>query len=121
MKPKRDNKGKFLATRAAYIDSKGYPCICAGPLRMIRIHRIIAAAMLGRPLKPDEDVHHRDGNKLNFAPENLRVMGHKEHGCVSAKQHHYVKTNDIELKSEWDEWFDAERRGGQLPSRELRD
>jgi hypothetical protein len=35
-------------------------------------------------------------------------LGHKEHGCVSAKQHHYVKTHDIHLKNEWDEFFEGE-------------
>lgn len=68
--------------------------------------------MLGRPLKKDEDVHHEDTNKLNFAPSNLKVLGHVEHGCVSAKQHYYLKENDIELRSEWDEWFEEESGGG---------
>jgi hypothetical protein len=108
-KRKRDKKGRFVATSVCYIDDKGYPRISAGPLRGIRLHRVIAAAMLGRPLKKDEDVHHDDTDKLNFSPDNLKVMGHAQHGCVSAKQHHFLKQKDIELKSEWDEWFDQER------------
>ena len=90
------------------IDSKGYLKITAGPMRGVRLHRLIAAAKLGRPLTKDEDVHHDDGNKLNVSPENLIVKGHKEHGAVSAKQHWYLEQRDIHLKSEWDAFFEAE-------------
>jgi hypothetical protein len=31
------------------------------------------------------------------------------HGAVSARQHHYLKTHDIKMKSEWDEWFESEK------------
>lgn len=121
MKRQRDKQGRWVTKSFCYIDDKGYPRIGAGPLRGVRLHRIIAAAKLGRPLKPDEDVHHLDGCRLNCAPDNLKVLGHKEHGCVSAKQHHYVKERDIKMKSEWDEFFEQERSGGGqiLPSREL--
>lgn len=37
-------------------------------------HRVNAAALIGRPLKPGEVVHHLDGNKDNNAPHNLIVM-----------------------------------------------
>ena len=101
MRPKRDKKsGRFIATTCAYIDDRGYPRMSSGPLRGIRIHRILAEAKLGRTLKKDEDVHHLDGDKLNFAPENIQVLGHREHGCVSAKQHWYVKTNNIKMETE---------------------
>lgn len=103
---KREVDGKFAVTSVCYIDEQGYPRISAGPLRGQRLHRIIAEAMLGRKLNKDEDVHHRDGNKLNFSPDNLQVLGHREHGCVSASQHHYIKTHDIHLKKDWDEYFD---------------
>jgi hypothetical protein len=101
----RDKDGRFAVKCFCYIDDKGYPRIGSGPMRGQRLHRIVAAAMKGRPLTEDEDVHHKDGNKLNFAPENLKVLGHKEHGCVSAKQHHYLNGIDVSLKSEWDEHF----------------
>lgn len=37
-------------------------------------HRVIAEQMLGRKLKPDEVVHHIDGNKRNNEPSNLKVF-----------------------------------------------
>ncbi|MBU6232167.1 HNH endonuclease [Patescibacteria group bacterium] len=114
MPRKRDTKtGKFKLHAGAYIDSKGYICICAGPQRGIRLHRLIAEAKLGRPLAKDEDCHHADGNKLNNAPKNIHVTGHKEHGCVSAKQHHVLNGLDIHLKEEWEEYFDEANGGGQ--------
>lgn len=92
MKPKRDRKtGRFKAVLGTTITKKGYVRITAGPQRHMYIHRLLAAFKLGRPLKKDEDVHHRNGNKLDFSFDNLQVLGHREHGCVSAKQHFYLK------------------------------
>lgn len=42
-------------------------------------HRLVAEKMLGRPLKPGEIVHHKDGDKRNNKPENLQVMTQSEH------------------------------------------
>jgi endogenous inhibitor of DNA gyrase (YacG/DUF329 family) len=38
------------------------------------LHRQVAAETLGRALKPEEIVHHIDGNKWNNAPDNLEVL-----------------------------------------------
>lgn len=109
-KTKRDKKtGRYKATQGTTITAKGYIRITAGPQRNIYLHRLVAAFKMGRPLKKDEDVHHRNGNKLDFSFDNLHVMGHQEHGCVSVKQHFYLEQKDIHLKSEWDQWFDSEK------------
>lgn len=108
MTKKRDIRGRFAVTSFSYIDDQGYPRIGTGRLRGMRIHRIVAEAMLGRPLRKDEDVHHINGDKLNFSPENLKVMGHREHGCVSAKQHHYLEERNIQLKHDWDKFMEQE-------------
>jgi hypothetical protein len=42
-------------------------------------HRAVAEAMLGRPLRPGEIVHHKDGDRLNNAPENLEVITQGAH------------------------------------------
>ena len=49
-------------------------------------HRAVAEALVGRPLKADEHVHHRDGNKHNNAPHNLVVLTRREHLALHAKQ-----------------------------------
>lgn len=87
------------------IDSKGYLAITAGPHRGKRVHTLVAEAMLGRKLRPDEQVHHRDQDKLNCDWRNLEVLGRREHGAVSARQAWYFREHDIRAKKEWDEFF----------------
>lgn len=63
------------------ITKHGYVLIRVGkehPLADIRgyayEHRVIAAQKLGRALKPDEIVHHQDGNTQNNNPDNLKIV-----------------------------------------------
>jgi hypothetical protein len=86
----RGEDGKFVTaegeTFGTYVDEKGYPRISAGKYRGVRVHTLVAQAMLGRELYKHEDVHHKDGDKLNPHWTNLEVVDHRTHGFVSSKQ-----------------------------------
>lgn len=47
--------------------------------KKVRAHRWIMEQHLGRKLLDDEQVHHKDGNPLNNALENLEVLSTREH------------------------------------------
>ncbi|MCX6924981.1 MAG: HNH endonuclease signature motif containing protein [Verrucomicrobia bacterium] len=47
------------------------------------MHRLVMEHMLARPLLPDEDVHHLDGDRQNNQPENLQLLTHGEHASRS--------------------------------------
>lgn len=106
-------KKKLRFDGAGYhITKKGYPRFnMCGKFKGAYVHRHVAAKMMKRPLEKDEDVHHKDGNKLNFKRSNLQVMGHREHGCVSAKQRWYLKEHDIKLEEEFYGYFEAGENG----------
>lgn len=46
---------------------------------LVMEHRLVMEKELGRYLKPDELVHHIDGDKLNNTIENLQVVTRSEH------------------------------------------
>lgn len=62
-----------------------------GPQRNKFVHILVAEAMLRRPLRKDEHVHHKDGNTKNPAWGNLLILGEAVHGAVSNRQYHYLK------------------------------
>lgn len=62
------------------IDKDGYILILspqhsnANSHGYVREHRLVMEQQLGRPLLPNEVVHHKDENKQNNAPENLQIF-----------------------------------------------
>ena len=69
------NKGRG----AGYIDKRGYRWIRRTDGKDVREHRQVMEDSLGRALEPWEIVHHKDGNRLNNALENLEVMTYDAH------------------------------------------
>jgi len=49
-------------------------------------HILVAEEMIGRPLKPDEVVHHINGIKSDNRPENLMVMTDHDHRSYHIKE-----------------------------------
>lgn len=71
------------------------------------MHRVVAAAMIGRDLKKDEEVHHRDEDRRNFHFSNLMILGEYDHGFVSARQAYFMKhIREVADKREWDTFMD---------------
>jgi len=88
------------------VDSKGYLVIKAGPHRDVRVATLVLEAKLGRKLKPDEDCHHINGDKLDLGDcgSNLEALGKAVHGAVSNKQRMFLKLRDEQEKKAWDEY-----------------
>jgi hypothetical protein len=63
------------------------------------------AKHLRRQLRKDEDIHHRDHNKLNFNLSNLELLDHTKHGWVSAKQHWFMKNRLASLEALWEQEY----------------
>ena len=56
--------------------------------KVISYPRFLMAEKLGRPLNPDEQVHHIDGNPLNNDFSNLEVLSSTEHARLHGTKYH---------------------------------
>ena len=76
---------------------KGHPL--AGSYNIVMVHRAVASGMVGRWLRPDELVHHINGDITDNRPENLRVTDSKNHAglhrcplvCAICGRPHHAK------------------------------
>lgn len=67
------------------ISAKGRRLYILGRGRVFE-HRLVAEQMLGRPLSPNEQVHHIDGDRLNNSPENLLILINSDHQKLHNKK-----------------------------------
>ncbi len=80
-----DTLGRRRHKREAFINSKGYMLIyrpshpCAMYHGYVYEHRLVVEEKIGRFLKIDEEVHHKDDDRLNNHPDNLEIVSEKDH------------------------------------------
>lgn len=71
--------GKAKGTR---ITSSGYVEYTTGPHKGRSVHDVFMEQKIGRPLQPNEVVHHDDEDRQNNAEENLFLMTRSEHAAL---------------------------------------
>jgi hypothetical protein len=55
--------------------------------RLWFVHRYVMELALARPLRHEEVVHHRDGNRHNNALDNLALLSHAAHNNLHNRKH----------------------------------
>jgi hypothetical protein len=65
----------------------GYVEYTRGPHKGRSVHVVTMESIIGRPLMPNEVVHHIDGDKHNNDPENLQLMTRSAHTRLHRQEH----------------------------------
>lgn len=73
LKLQHRSKGEGCISKQGYKIITKYDHPNANKYGRILEHQFVMASMLGRPLRKGENVHHKNGNRLDNRPENLEL------------------------------------------------
>lgn len=76
---KRITSEGYVAVRVAVDHPHGWGPSGLKNFRYAYEHHVVMMEVIGRPLNPDEIVHHRDGNRTNNVISNLELLTRSDH------------------------------------------
>lgn len=63
--------------------------------RTLLEHRIVVERAIGRPLRTDEHVHHKNGDRFDNRIENLEILSPADHMRLHKQKHPRIKTCSV--------------------------
>src|ERR1017187_8508463 len=100
----QQNGGQNKKPESWWTNEKGYVegriWLPDGTKIRVKKHRFIMEGILGRPLLPNEDVHHINDNKADNSPGNLQLISHGKHSTLSNKSRLHKRGYQMNLSDE---------------------
>lgn len=108
----KNNGGRDRKPECWWTNSRGYVegRIWDGDTcRRVKKHRYVVEQRIGRRLRPDEDVHHKNGVKSDNRDENLVLVSHADHSQHHNRTRIYKRGYKLDLSPE-----DRKRRADRM-------
>jgi hypothetical protein len=77
-RPRRRNAKGWITSGYRYVPVPDHERRLSGGAAYLAEHRLVVARALGRPLVDDENVHHRNGDRLDNRLENLELWSRSQ-------------------------------------------